>query len=101
MSQTTGTHAVLTGPIKGSVTLENGTEVDVTSPIILVDSIETAEEVGFLIGERFAEEGHPDLIERDEKGALVQRPFENTVPKRFAKHPGRFKGTPVGTPRKG
>lgn len=97
----TGTHAVLTGPIRGTVTREDGTEVDVTEGIVFVNSAEEAEEVAFLIGERYAEEGHPDDIERDEKGNLVQRPFVHEVPKKFAKHPGRFKGTPAGTPRKG
>lgn len=92
-------HAVLTGPIKGAVTLADGTEVDVSAPVVLVETPEQAEEVSFLIGERYAEEGHPDDVER-EKGKIVQRPFERTVPKKFEKHPGRFKGTPAGTPRR-
>ena len=101
MTDINGTHVVLTGPIRGSVTTEDGTEVDVTAPVILVNSKEEAEEVSFLIGERYAEEGHPDDIERDDKGNLVQRPFKHVVQKKFDKHPGRFKGTPAGTPRKG
>lgn len=101
MPDINGTHAVLTGPIKGAVTLADGREVDVTQNVVLVNSVEEAEEVAFLVGERYAAEGHPDDIERDGKGGLVQRPFEHSVPKKFEKHPGRFKGTPVGTPRKG
>jgi hypothetical protein len=101
MPEITGTHVVLTGPIRGSVTREDGTEVDVTAPIIHVNSVEEAEEVAFLVGERYAEEGHPDDVERDGKGGLVQRPFEHKVAKKFEKHPGRFKGALAGTARKG
>jgi hypothetical protein len=95
------THAVLTGPIKGTVTTEDGTEVDVSATHVYVDSLEKAEEVAFLIGERYAEEGHPDDIEKDADGNLVQRSFVHDVPKKFSKHPGRFKGKPAGTARKG
>lgn len=95
------THAVLTGPITGTVVTEDGTEVDVSGMYANVDSLEKAEEVAFLIGERYAAEGHPDDVERDEDGTLVQRPFVHDVPKKFAKHPGRFKGKPAGTARKG
>lgn len=101
MPNISGTHVVLTGPIKGSVTREDGTEVDVTAPIVHANSVEEAEEVAFLIGERYAAEGHPDDIERDEDGTLVQRPFERVVPKKFEKHPHKFAGKPLGTPRKG
>jgi hypothetical protein len=94
------THALLTGPIRGTVVKEDGREIDVTAPIVYLSSKEEAEEVAFLVGERYAEEGHPDDIERDDDGNLVQRPFEHVVPKKFEKHPGRFKGKPAGTPRK-
>jgi hypothetical protein len=95
------THAVLTGPITGTVTTEDGTEIDVSAAYALVDSLEKAQEVAFLIGERYAEEGHPDDVEKDSNGNLVQRPFEHKVDKKFAKHPGRHKGKPAGTARKG
>lgn len=53
------THAVLTGPIKGTVTLEDGTVVDVKPDVVFVDTPEQAAEVATLIGERYAREGHP------------------------------------------
>lgn len=101
MTSIEGTHAVLTGPIRGTVTKSDGTEVNVAPPIILVASVEEAEEIAFLVGEHYAEHGHPDDIEKDEDGNLVQRPFVHSVAKKFDKHPGRFKGKPAGTARKG
>lgn len=53
------THAVLTGPIRGTVTLADGTEVDVRPGVVMVDTPEQAAEVAHLIGERYAAEGHP------------------------------------------
>ena len=52
-------HAVLTGPIRGTVTLDDGTEVDVRPEIIFVDSQEQAFEVSQKIGELYAAKGHP------------------------------------------
>lgn len=72
-------HVLLTGPIQGTVTLEDGTVVDVTQPFIAV-SDDQAEEIAAKIGERYAAEGHPDDIEEDEEGNLVQRPFEYVAP---------------------
>jgi hypothetical protein len=72
-------HVLLTGPITGTVTLDDGTVVDVTQPVIAV-SDETAEEIARKIGERYAAEGHPDDVEEDEDGNLVQRPFEYVAP---------------------
>lgn len=53
------THAVLTGPIKGTVTLADGTVVDVKPDVVYVDTPEQAAEVAHLVGERYAAEGHP------------------------------------------
>ncbi len=52
-------HAVLTGPIKGTVTLADGTVIDVKPDLVLVDSPEQAAEVAHLVGQRYAAEGHP------------------------------------------
>jgi hypothetical protein len=52
-------HAVLTGPIRGTVTLADGTEVDVRPNVVYVDTPEQAREVADLIGARYAKEGHP------------------------------------------
>lgn len=41
-----GEHVVLTPPdMTGTITLGNGTEVDVTDRVIVVDSVEQAEEI--------------------------------------------------------
>ena len=53
------THAVLTGPIKGTVTLADGTVVDVKPAVVYVDTPDQAAEVAHLVGERYAAEGHP------------------------------------------
>lgn len=91
-----GEHVLLTGPIRGTVTKADGTEVDVTPGVIAVDSVEEAEEISFLIGEHFVANGHPDDVEDG-----VQRPFDHQYDtKKFAKHPGKFAGKPAGTPRK-
>jgi hypothetical protein len=55
-------HVVLTGPITGTVTLTDGTVVDVTQPVIEVEA-DHAAEVADLIGQRYADEGHPDVPE--------------------------------------
>lgn len=89
MKQTPGTivstgHVVLTGPITGAVTLEDGTVVDVTPGVIEVDP-DQAEEIAHRIGLRYAAEGHPDDVERDdETGELVQREFVYVPPAAFA-----------------
>lgn len=76
-------HVLLTGPIAGTVTLDDGTVVDVSQPAIAV-SDEQAEEIAHKIGERYAAEGHPDDIERDdETGELVQREFVYEAPEQF------------------
>lgn len=76
-----GEHVVLTGPITGTVTLDDGTVVDVTQPVVGVESPERAAEIAHAVGLRYAEEGHPDDIEVDEEsGELVQRPFDYVAP---------------------
>jgi hypothetical protein len=49
----------MTGPITGTVTLEDGTEVDVSPDFAMVDSPEQAAEVAHLIALRYQGEGHP------------------------------------------
>ena len=53
------THALYTGPIRGVVTLADGTEVDVEPTVIHLDTLEQAQEAALLIGDRYAAEGHP------------------------------------------
>jgi hypothetical protein len=91
-----GEHALITGPISGTVTLEDGTVVDVTPPIIELHP-DKHEEVSFLIGEHFVQHGHPHDVEHDDAtGEAVQRPFVHKHPKKFDKHPAKFKGKPAG-----
>lgn len=72
-------HVILTGPISGTVTLDDGTVVDVSQQLIVVDDAQAAE-VAHKIGLRYEAEGHPDDIEPDEDGVLVQRPFVYEAP---------------------
>lgn len=53
------TFAVVTGPISGTVTLPDGTEVDVSAPVIPVPDQATADAVADAIGRRYQSEGHP------------------------------------------
>lgn len=64
-------HAVLTGPIKGTVTLPDGRQIDVSDEIILLDTLEDAQAVANAIGARHAEVGHPAHLGSDV-------PFEHT-----------------------
>lgn len=79
-------HVVLTGPIQGTVTLEDGTEVDVSPVAVEVSSLEEAAELADKIGQRYAEEGHPDDVELDDDpdsetyGQMVQREFVYVAP---------------------
>lgn len=88
--QIIGTHIVLTGPVQGSVTLADGSTVDISPREIEVDSPEKAAEVAHLVGLRYAEEGHPDDIELDTDeesetfGQMVQRPFIYVSPEELA-----------------
>lgn len=77
-----GEHVVLTGPITGAVTLEDGSTVDVSPAAISAGSPEQAAAIAHAVGLRYAEEGHPDDVEADPKtGKLVQRPFDYQAPK--------------------
>ncbi len=55
------THAVLTGPIAGHVALADGTKVDVSPQVVIVDTPEQAAEVADLIAREYAANGHPDV----------------------------------------
>lgn len=59
------THAVLTGPISGTVTCADGTTYDVTPQLVEVADHHAAE-VAHLIGLRYATEGHPNVPVDDE-----------------------------------
>lgn len=80
-----GDHVLLTGPITGTVTLDDGTEVDVSQPVIAVTDDQAAE-IAEKIGLRYAAEGHPDDVELDDNpdsetfGQRVQRPFVYVAP---------------------
>lgn len=52
-------HAVLTGPITGTVTLSDGTEVDVSPEVVYVATVEAAEQVAHAVGQHYADAGHP------------------------------------------
>lgn len=67
-------HAVLTGPIRGTVTLASGEEIDVRPDLITVDTPEKAAEVAHLIGQRYAAEGHPL---HDPDAPFLYQPKEN------------------------
>lgn len=53
-----GEHILLTGPIRGDVTLASGKVIDVRPDAIVVEDHCEAAEVSHLIGQRYAEEGH-------------------------------------------
>jgi len=55
----TFTHAILLGPIRGTVTLASGEEVDVRPDVIEGSNAERAAEIAHLVGLRYAAEGHP------------------------------------------
>lgn len=83
-------HVVLTGPITGTVTLQDGTVVDVSAPGSPAIDQAQADEIAHLVGLRYAAEGHPDDIEVDDDpdsdtfGELIQRPFDYQPPDAFA-----------------
>jgi hypothetical protein len=52
-------HAVLTGPIRTTLTLSDGTVVDVRPDLVYVDTVEQAAELAHLIGLHYADRGHP------------------------------------------
>jgi hypothetical protein len=58
------------------VRLADGTEVDVTPAVLLLDSEEEAAEIAHAIGQHWAKHGHPDDFDIDEStGERVQRKF--------------------------
>lgn len=69
--QVIGEHVVLTGPIKGSVILEDGTTYDVSGEAVEAP-LEHHAEIAHLIGLRYAAEGHP--------GHDADTPFVYTTP---------------------
>jgi hypothetical protein len=80
-------HVVLTGPIKGRVTLADGTTYDVSDHAVPVESPEHAAELAHLIGLHYEAEGHPDDVEwDDEAGEMVQRPFVYDKPAEFKRY---------------
>ncbi len=77
-------HVVLTGPIQGTVTLQDGTVVDVSPVAVEVHDEATAAEVAHLVGLRYAAEGHPDDVDVDpETGEKIQRDFAYEAPEQF------------------
>lgn len=83
-------HVVLTGPITGTVTLQDGTVVDVSPVGVPAVDQAQADEIAHLVGLRYAAEGHPDDVELDDDpdsdtyGQMVQRPFDYQAPDAFA-----------------
>lgn len=80
-------HVIMTGKIEGSVTLEDGTVVDVTPGFIEVPASqpEKAAEIADLIGQRYAAEGHPDDYEIDpDTGEKVPVEFVYNTPEQAA-----------------
>jgi hypothetical protein len=53
------THLVFTGPITGAVTLPDGSQVDVSPPVVTVPDQDTAEAVAHAVAVRYRDEGHP------------------------------------------
>ena len=72
---TQGSHAVITGPIQALVTLEDGTVVNASPPVIYFDTQDQALDAADKIGKHYEANGHPDDIEQDENGDFVQREF--------------------------
>lgn len=53
------TYAVLTGPITGEITLDDGTTYDVTPGAVMVESAEHAAILAHRIGVHYEKNGHP------------------------------------------
>lgn len=79
-----GEHVVMTGPVTGVMTLEDGTAVNVNEAFVAVDSKEKADELADKIGMHWAETGHPDDVDvlhvdpedpNNTETVVVQRPF--------------------------
>lgn len=52
-------HVVLLGPIKGVITLDDGTEYDVNGDRAVVASPEHAAELADKVGDHYEKHGHP------------------------------------------
>lgn len=94
-----GEHVLVTGPISGIKTLEDGTAVDVTPHAIVVADQAQADEVAHLIAMHHVENGHPHDIEvltDPDTGAQVpvQRPFVYEQPDGFEPKPD-VDGNPI------
>lgn len=77
-----GNHVVLTGPITGTVTLEDGSTVDVSAPVIEVADEAQAAEVADLIAQRYSDEGHPNVpVDDDHPEGFVYDAPSNTSKK--------------------
>ena len=84
-----GLHAVITGPVTGTVTLPDGSVLDVTPDIVLVDSPERAAQVAHAIGQHWAdpEHVHPSHIETQDDGTARVLPFVYEPPADSATEP--------------
>lgn len=67
-------HAVLTGPIQGLVTLADGTVVNATPDVVYFDSLDQAHDAADKIAKHYKANGHPDDIDIED-GVPVQREF--------------------------
>jgi len=73
-------HIVLTGPITGTITTSDGTVVDVSAEAVEVDSQEEADEIAQAVAQRYADEGHPFMVEHGDDGEVTQVPFVIDTP---------------------
>ena len=64
---------VLTGPISGAVTLPNGKVVDVSPTLVEVADDAEALALAEAIGQRHADEGHPDFANEAHDFVFVPR----------------------------
>jgi hypothetical protein len=69
-----GEHVVLTGPITGAVTLEDGTVVDVSAPAVVAADEVQAAEIAHAIGQYWADPDTPSHPEHVTEDGVV--PFE-------------------------
>lgn len=54
-----GEHVVLVGPIQGSVTLEDGSTVNVSAPAVVARDQDHADQIAHAVATHYAENGHP------------------------------------------
>lgn len=79
-----GEVVVMTGPVTGVMTLEDGTAINVNEPFVAVATQEQANELSDKIGQHFADHGHPDDVDvlhvdpedpHNTETVVVQRPY--------------------------